>query len=393
MAADGREAFGPAHGFIAGWCYWVNNLIYYPSLLIFLATNAVFIGGSRWLGLEQNILFVALFSLGLLWIVMLANLRGLRFGKWIQNLGAVGTWVPVLILMGVAGYVLTEGHSATTFTTGSLLPDLTDTGTLSFWATMCFGFAGLELASVLSEEVKDPRRTIPKGIVIAGIMVTVIYILGTLATQIALPADEVSILAGIPQAVGTIFEGTGWYWLAGFTAAAITIGGLGGASAWLGGTARIPYVSGLDHFLPESLGKVHPRYGTPHIAILLQGVLSSLFILLSVIGATVHDAYMVLVDATLILYFIPYLYMFAAVVKLRGAAASEVGVIPIPGGRLGMFLVVGLGLASTLISITFSMVPSDAVASPRLFVAKVVGGTASFMLVGWGLYRHYSRGK
>lgn len=383
-----REAFGPKHGFIAGWCYWVNNLIYYPSLLIFIATNALFVGGSAWLGLENNPLYIALFSLGVLWLILGLNIRGLSLGRWVQNVGALGTWIPVLLLFGVAVYALMTRGSATDLNTSNMWPSL-NFGNIRFWGLMCFGFAGLELASVLSDEVQDPRKTLPRGIIIAGVMITIIYIFGTLALQVALPTDEVSILAGIPQAISHLFADTGWIWLGAFAALAITLGGMGGVSAWLGGTARIPYVSGLDNYLPPSLGKVHPKYGTPYVSLIWQGIFSSAFILMSVIGSTIEEAYLVLIDATLILYFIPYLYMFAAVIKLR-RGHDDSGVIAIPGGKVGLYLAVGAGLFATTVSIVFSLIPSQDVASPALITAKVVGGTLAFLLVGLALFRRYA---
>ena len=166
-------------------------------------------------------------------------------------------------------------------------------------------------------------------------------------------------------------------------------GGMGGLSAWLGGTARIPYVSGLDNYMPAALGKVHPKYGTPYISLIWQGIFSSAFILMAVIGSTIEEAYLVLVDATLVLYFIPYLYLFAAVVKLRKTGNAD-GVITIPGGQVGLYLVVGAGMFATLVSIIFSLIPGSDVASPVLFGTKVIGGSATFLLIGWFMYRYYS---
>lgn len=386
-----KEAFGPGHGFIAGWCYWVTNIIYFPSLLIFIASNALFIGGTAWLGLESNPLYIVGFSLSVLWLILGLNIRGLSLGRWVQNIGALGTWFPVLLLLGAGLYAAVTRGSATTFTVTSLLPTL-NTSTLGFWATMCFGFAGLELASVLGDEVQNPRKTIPRGIVIAGVMVAFIYILGTLALQVALPLSETSLLSGIPQAISRLFAGdASAVFLGALVALAITLGGMGGISAWLGGTARIPYVSGLDNYLPKALGKVHPKYGTPHVSLIWQGIFSSAFILMSVVGATVEEAYMVLIDATLVLYFIPYLYMFAAVIKLRNRDGDKAEVIQIPGGRWGLYLAVAAGLFSTAVSIIFSLIPGPEVASPALFVAKVAGGSAAFVLIGVALYRFNTR--
>ncbi|MCK4577649.1 MAG: amino acid permease [Candidatus Marinimicrobia bacterium] len=386
-----QKAFGPKHGFIAGWCYWATNVIYFPSLLIFLGSNAIFIFGSRFLGLEANPIYIALFSLGVLWTILFLNVLGLNIGKWIQNAGGFGQWTPVIIIMGAGLYALFTEGSATTFTVINIWPDFARPSTIAFWATMCFGFAGLELAPILSEEIKDPRRTLPRAIVISGIMITIIYIFGTLSLQWTMSSENVSILEGVPQAVSRLFAGTGWVWLGALAAFAITAGGTGGVSAWLSGSARIPYASGLDHYLPPAFSRLHPRYGTPHVSLVWMAALSSIFILMSVVGSTIKEAYIVLVDATLILYFIPYLYMFTSVLILRNREGLSNGIIPMPGGKLGLYLFPILGLLSTLVSIAFSLIPPEDVASPALFLAKVVGGTGFFVVIGWGLYRHYSQ--
>jgi amino acid transporter len=380
-----KRAFGPSHGFVAGWCYWVNNLIYYPSLLIFLAGNAIFIAGSQSTGLAENKIYVALFSIGVLWLAMILNMVGLRTGKWVQNTGAIGNWLPamVLIVLGViAGF---KFGSNTEFTFTNIFPDLGTFGTISFFATMCFGFAGLELASVMGEEIEDTQRTIPRAIVISGFIITAIYILGTGAMLVVLPSSEINIISGIVESIGAVGEQLGMPWLLNAAALSITIGGIGGAGAWLAGTARIPFVVGVDNYLPKSMGRVHPEWGTPHIAILVQGILSTVFILMSVIGSTVEEAYIVLLDATLILYFIPYLYLFIGLIVLRNKREKSNEPTPgmvIPGGKIGLYLVAFFGFSATALSIILSIMPPEHVENVLLFEMKVIGGTAMFLLVG-----------
>lgn len=386
-----QEAFGPKHGFIAGWCYWATNVIYFPSLLIFLASNAIFIFGSRFLGMQSSPIYIALFSLSVLWIVTIINVFGLNIGKWVQNMGGFGVWIPVIIIIGAGLFALFTRGSATEFTASNIWPDFSRPGTIAFWANMCFGFAGLELAGLMSEEIKDAKRTVPRAIIISGIMVTAIYIIGTLALQWTMSSESVSILEGIPQAVSNLFEGTNLIWLGAFVAFTITIAGTGGLSAWLSGSARIPYASGLDNYLPQIFSKLHPKYGSPYMALITMSVMSSVLILMSVLGSTIEEAYLVLVDATLILLFIPYIYMFASVIILRNRDGLNDDIISIPGGKIGLYVIPGLGLISTIAAIVLALIPSADVTSPGLFIAKVVGGTGFFVLMGWVLFRYYSK--
>src|SRR4029450_11178021 len=281
------------------------------------------------------------------WFVILLNVRGLRGAKWLQNLGAVGTWVPalVLILMGVSAYYMFG--SATPLAWKGLMPE-GSFSTVNYWSQMCFAFAGLELASIMGGEIRDPRRNIPRGVLIGGVLIAVIYISGSLSIYIALPAKEISVVTGVMQAIAEVTTRVGVVWVLSIMALLLTISGLGGTSAWVAGSARIPFVAGLDRYLPPAFGKVHPKYGSPYVAILVQGVISSLFIMTGYFGGSVEEAYLTLVSVTLIIYFIPYLYLFAATALLRSREGLRKEIIAIPGGKTGTTAGSALGVLRTL---------------------------------------------
>jgi amino acid transporter len=370
-----RTAFGPRHGFAAGWGYWVNNLVYFPSLLLTTAAIAAYAGGTRFVHLEESKLFVAAFSLGILWIALGMNLVGLRVGKWVQNLGAYGTWVPALIFVLLAAWSLAAFGSATSFAPADLLPRDFDYSLVSFFATMTFAFAGLELAPTLGGEIHDPAATLRRGILVSGIAIVAMYLLGTAALLVALPAETVSITNGIPQAAAAIaarLDAPGLGPVAALIAVLLVVGNLGGVGAWLAGTARIPFVAGVDAVLPPAFGRVHPRWHTPYVALLVQAGVATLFVVAGLVGSTVRDAYVALTDTTIVLYFIPYLYLFASYLRLRRVRTWRTAVTG------------WVGLTAVALSIGLALVPPD-VAAPWLFRAKVLGGVAAFMGVGWWL--------
>ena len=111
-----RRAFGPTHGFICGWCMWVNNLFYFPSVLLFGAANLAAIGGAHWQALGATRSFAVLFVLAGIWIAAVINIIGLRQGKWLQNAGSLGVWIPVGLLIGCGAVALVRFGSATAFT-------------------------------------------------------------------------------------------------------------------------------------------------------------------------------------------------------------------------------------------------------------------------------------
>ncbi|UCH61933.1 MAG: amino acid permease [Fidelibacterota bacterium] len=380
-----REAFGPLHGFICGWAYWVCNLIYLPSLIIFVAGNAVFILGKQYAGLADNVLYQVAFSLIILWLATGLNLIGLRSGRWVQNTGALANWIVValLIILGVAAWNLGVGQNP--FTAGALVPDLSG-NSLGLWSSLCFALAGLELAVIMGGEVRDPARSLPRSILVAAPLIAGIYIVGTLAVLATFSTSGVDLVTGVVEAIGQAGEllGLPLFRIVGFM---IVLAGLGGFSAWLAGSARIPFVIGLDRYLPSGLGRVHNRWGTPHVALLVQGVGASIFILLGALGSSVEEAYMVLVDTTIIVYFIPYLYLFLTLVSVRrrGIGAKR-PVFTIPGGTPIVVIVAASGFATTVVSIVLATLPTEVATSPLWFFVKVVGGAVGLIAVGLVFY-------
>ncbi len=257
----------------------------------------------------------------------------MKSGRWVQNIGGIAQWIPSAVLLLVGLVALTRFGSATPMPATSLVPNFAALPTILFFANLCFGFAGLELAPVMAGEVVEPRRTFPRAIIISGLTIAACYLLGTISLLWSLPPSETSIISGVNQAVTKAGARIGLPWLGPPTALLMTLAGLGGVGAWLIGSARILFVGGLDKYLPPIFGATHPKWKTPWFALLFQAALSAVFILAATQGDTVKNAYLKLVNATLIVYFLPYLYMFAAAIKMRLDIARQPGAVPIPGRR------------------------------------------------------------
>ena len=382
-----KRAFGEFPGFMTGWTYWASNLPYYPAVLYFAAGNALYIGPASWQSLSSNKTYFLLFALLGLALGTFLNVIGLSVGKWLHNLGAIGTWLPIAILFAIAATAWHRFGSATKFTATSMTPHMHFRDVL-FMATIVFALGGSESASFLGDEVKDARRNLPRGLLAGGAFVTSGYILGTVAVLIALPARQVSGLQGIMQAISQSAERVGFSGIGPLAALLITISNLGALGAWLAVSARLPFVAGLDRYLPSAFARVHPKWGTPHVALLVQAFCGVIFIVLGQAGTSVYGAYEVLVSMGIITYFIPYLFVFASLVRLqREPAGAEV--MRIPGGRPAAFALGVLGFATTLVTIAFSVIPADDEPHKILAVVKIVGLTALLLAIGvfafaWG---------
>ena len=382
-----KRAFGEFPGFLTGWTYWVSNLPYYPAVLYFAASNALYIGPARWQSLAENKTYFLLFALLGLALGTFLNLIGLSVGKWLHNLGAIATWLPIAILIGIAAFAFHRFGSATTFTAASIVPHMHFRDVL-FMATIVFALGGSESASFLGDEVHDARRNLPRALVAGGMFVTIGYIVGTIAVLVSLPASEVNGLGGIMQAVSKSAERIGLAGIGPLAALLITVSNLGALGAWLAVSARLPFVAGLDRYLPLAFARIHPKWGTPYVALLVQAFCGVVFIVLSQAGTSVYGAYEVLVSMGIISYFIPYLFVFAALIRFQREPAPP-GVIRIPGGRPVATALGVLGFTTTLITIVFSVLPAADEPHKFLAVAKILGLTFVLLAVGviayvWG---------
>ena len=379
-----KLAFGDFGGFIAAWFYWTSNLPYFPAVLYFAGSNLLYMRGERWGYLANDARFYILFSIAVLAIITLLNVIGLDVGKWLHNVGAVAMWLPVVILIGMGVIAWTRFGSATPFNVATMIPS-THFKDMIFWSTLIFAFSGCETGSFMAEEVKNPRRTIPWALFTGGLVVTFCYVGGTVGVLLALPADQVNNLQGLMQGITRTAERIGFFWIIPVTAFFITLSNLGAASAYLAAVARLPFVAGIDRLLPPMFGKLHPRWRTPYVALILQCLVGVAFVFLGQAGTTVKGAYDVLVSLGIITYFLPYLFLFGAMFRLqREPAGSEV--IRVPGGKLIALLLSCVGFFVALLTIALSFVPSADEVNPALAIFKVGGGTAVLLAAGAFLY-------
>lgn len=381
-----QRAFGDFSGFIAAWTYWMSNLPYFPAVLYFGAGSALFALGKRGEHLTNNATYYMLFALGWLALITVLNILGLKQGKWLNNLCSLGVWIPVAFLLGMAAVVAMRYGSATSFTAAQLIPHAGLKNAI-FWSTIFFAFGGAETGSFMGEEIKDARRTIPRALILAGTLLATFYIAGTIAMLIVLPSFTISGLNGFVSAIQLMCTKLNLGWLVAPIALFVVLNSVGGAATFLSSTSRLPFVAGIDRYLPRVFGRVHPRWRTPWVAIGAYGLAGMLCALLSQAGTTVRSAYSVLVSMSIITYFIPFAFLFASMIRLQREPAVP-GTIRVPGGRPVAIGLACLGLATTLLTIVLSVIPPDEEPNKPLAIAKVIGST--LFLVGAGIAVYFA---
>ncbi|MBV9719973.1 MAG: APC family permease [Candidatus Eremiobacteraeota bacterium] len=379
-----KRAFGPFAGFITGWTYWASNLPYFPALLYFAAGNALFIGGSSGAALAGSPIYFVTFALAGLVLATIVNVYGLQVGKWLNNAGAISRWVVTLLLLVVGALAWWKFGSATRIDLASMRPGA-HIKDLIFWSVIAFAWTGPESMPFMGGEIKDPRRTIPLGLVVAAPLIAIIYIGGTASVLVALSAHDVNPSSGVMQAIGHVATRFGWLALTPVAAALVALSCLGSTGAWLGAVARIPFVAGLDRYLPNAFARMHPRWGSPVAALVTQAGIAAIFIFLGQGGTSVRGAYDVLVSSTVVITMVPFLFLFASALKFRSAPQTP-EMVRIPGGKWTVAVASLVGLATTASAIVFAGFPADDDPHKALAVIKVIGLTAMVLLGGVAIY-------
>jgi amino acid transporter len=378
-----REAFGDRSAFVTAWTYWMSNLPYFPGILYFGAGTVLVAFGRHGHALAASPAWYMGFSVFWLAVIVALNIRGIEAGKWLNNICSVGNWLPVFILVLLAVVVAARYGSATYFTAASLAPHLTLRNAI-FWSTIVFAFSGCEAGSMMGDEIQNAQRTLPRALLLAGIIVALAYIAGTAAMLVALPGDAVSGLDGFMRGVAQLCDRLSLPWLSPIVAALVALSAVGGAAAYLAATSRLPFVAGLDRCLPAAFGSIHPRYRTPWVAILVYGLAGIITAILGQAGTSVRGAYDVLVSMTIVTTFLPFLLLFAALIRLirRGVITHY----PLPGGAPIAVALAVIGFASTALTIVLSSIPSLEEANKPLAVAKVLLSTLAIILTGLAVF-------
>jgi amino acid transporter len=378
-----KRAFGPFAGFITGWTYWASNLPYFPALLYFAAGNALFIAGSRGSALAASPGYFIAVALGGLTLATVVNVYGLSVGKWLTNLGGFARWTVTLLLIALGALAWWRFGSATHLSAATLRPGV-QIKDLIFWSVIAFAWTGPEAISFMGGEIQHPRRTIPMALAMAAPAIAVIYIAGTLSLLVAAVPHDIDASVGVMDGISRTASRFGWNLLTPIAALLVAISCVASAGAWLGAVARIPFVAGIDRYLPDAFGRLS-RWGSPVTALVTQSAIAALFIFLGQGGTSVKGAYDVLVSSTVIITMVPFIFLFAAALKLHGQRGSPQGV-RIPGGSVTVCAAAVIGLTTTLVAIVFAGFPAADDPDKTLAVVKVIGLTAMALIAGAAIY-------
>jgi glutamate:GABA antiporter len=381
-----KEVFGDFHGFLSGWCYWTNNMLYVPTVMLYFVGVSVYALAPGHHGLPDNKIFAAGVSLALLALLTVLNILGLGVGKWINNVGAIGTFIAAAVLVGLGVVIWSRFGAGITAADFRIPPN--PRFVLNSFGVICFGLVGLELASVMGDEIKDPRRTLPGAVAWGGLLSGTLYVAATLTLLIAV-GKNVNVLQGVVQAVTGMAARIGVNWITVPFAVMLSLAIAGIGSAWIGGCSRIPFVAGLDSYMPSWLGRIHPRYATPYAALIVQGIVSAVLVILNFAGAGVQETFQKLLSLAVVLQLVPFVYMFGALVKFAVSESVSQGQY----GRATLFLAGLSGFLTTILGIALAFFPAQQITSLWRYELWMFGGTAFFIGLAAFFFFVYGRRK
>jgi amino acid transporter len=369
-----KQAFGEKGGFTALFCEWSNNLVWFPTVLSFIASTLAF-------ALTPALANSSLYMFSVMMIAFWGTTAIAYFGEETStkfgNIGVIlGSIIPsvLIILLGVWWIGSGAALVLPPFSLGAMVPTIT-LSTLPFFATIVLLFAGMEMAGFHALETRNPQKDFPKAMALSAVIIVVCTVLATLAIAFVIPADKLSLASGVMQAIQYFFTAAGMPWLVAPMAVLITLGGVVSLAAWLIGPAKGLGIVAEEGNMPPLFDRTN-KYGAPVAVLLIQAIIGSIISLLYIFLPSVNQAYWILSAMTVELLCIVYVLVFASVIKLRYSQPDTPRPFKIPGGMAGVWLVGGLGACGTTFAFIVGLMPPSYFSTSGLtYVSAVLFGT------------------
>lgn len=373
------EAFGEAPGFIAVFCEWSNNLVWFPTVLAFIASTFAYVFNPD---LATNNTFMFVVMLVAFWGTTIIALLGSQASSRFTSFGVIaGSIIPAILIIGLGLLYVATGKplALPAFTWSATIPEI-NLSTLPFIATVVLLFAGMEMAGFHALEVRNPQKDFPKAMVLSALIIFVLTVIGTLAIAIVVPADQLNLAAGLMQAFQAFLDAFNLQVLLAPLALLVALGGVALLASWLIGPALGLGEIAARGNMPPFFGRLNKR-GAPTGVLMLQAVIGTVISMLYLFIPSISAAYWVLSALTVLLLCIVYLFVFAAVIKLRYSQPDTPRAFKIPGGVAGVWIVGGMGFGACVFTFVVSLLPPGNSGFPMAaYVVVMLFGTALLSL-------------
>ncbi len=381
------EAFSPSVGFLAIFLQWLQNSIWYPTVLTFAAVSIAFMGpdASYDTALSANKIYTLCIVLGVFWAATLINFFGVKISGAVSKWGSMlGTLIPggLLIVMGI-GYVLMGGKVQMPIESSALIPDLSNFSNLALAVSIFLFYAGMEMSAVHIKDIANPQKDYPKAIFIASGITVLLFVLGTLALGMIIPQKDINLTQSLLVGYNDFFAFFGLPWLGQVMAFFLALGVFAGVSTWIAGPSKGLLTVGEAGYLPKWFQKTN-THGIQVNILLLQAIIVTILSVTFVLLPSVQAAYQILSAMTVGLYLIMYIIVFCAFLKLKCTKPNLQRAFSAPYG----YFIGALGLASSIIAFVLSFFPPSQIntGSPKAWVIILVIGTMIGVLIPFAIY-------
>jgi glutamate:GABA antiporter len=368
-----KQAFGEKGGFVAIFCDWSNNLVWFPTVLAFIASTLAF---AITPDLAQNPVYMFSVMMIVFWGTTGLAYFGPDVTSKFSNIGVIiGSIFPavIIVIFGIWWIVTGAAIVLPPFTPAAIVPVINPV-TVPFFSTIILLFAGMEMAGFHALETKNPQRDYPKAIAFSALIIFLCSVFATLAIAFVIPTQKLGLASGVMQALQYFFDAIHLTWLLAPMAVLITIGGVVLLAAWLIGPAKGLGVVALDGNMPPVFNR-HNKHGSPVAILVTQAIIGSGISLLYIVLPSINQAYWIMSAITVELLCIMYFLVFATLIKLRYSRPDTPRPFKIPGGRVGIWIVGGIGAFGVAFAFIVGLLPTSFFPSLPLYVASVLLGT------------------
>ncbi len=386
-----KAIFGEKIAFYTSWFYLIANIFYYPTLLTFSGISLAYVINPD---LASSKLFISSYVIVLFWVGTVINIKGVEFLAIFAKYGGfLGNILPIIaiIILALISVFLIHRPVPTSYAFSNWFHDFTSSNLL-FLATLTFAMSGGELTSAFASDMPNPKKDFAKATLISALLISVCYILGTIALTLVLNPHDIGAASGPLQLIYKVTSILGAEWITKVICILIAVSTSIGAALWMVGTIKM-FTEGNDKkFIPKTLRKEN-KNGIPSNALIIQSVVVTVIVLLTSLMKTVENLYTVLVMMATITLFIVYLVVLLAYFKLKFKMQKDnkfTGIYEVPGKKAGAFTAFFLATIATVVTIIIPIF-SPGNNNVIIYELEIIGGPILFWIIAWLLIRKAER--
>jgi len=354
-----KNAFGDKTAFVAIWLQWFNTMIWYPTILSFIAATSAYLFNPA---LAQSKVYLVSIIVGVFWLLTLLNLKGVQIStKFTSVCALIGMIIPMMAIIAMGIVWIHMGKPLQIhFSSHALLPALDHTQSWISLTAIMTAFLGMELACVHVNDVKNPQHSFPKAMIAAVVIIVMTMLLGSLAIAVVIPHQQINLVSGVMQTFTGFLNAYHLHFLMPITAILLLLGSLGGMINWIISPAKGLLHASQDGHLPKILAKEN-KQGVAKNILLLQAILVSLLCSAFLLMPSVNGSYWLLTDLSTQLYMLMYGILFISYIKLKHKYPNKKAAFHIPGGKKFAIITAMAGCTGVAITMYIDFIPPQGI--------------------------------